>query len=129
MNKTKLGIPTGVMGAVIYFAALFGGYIPLFICAGYVLIKEENNWLRKNAFRAVFLMLLFSGMDMLVSSVNEILSIFGNIFDTYIEIPINFDDILLSVITLTKTAVFVIFGVMALSRKHVSADKAVDNKK
>ena len=40
--KTKLGISAGMMGAILYFTALFGGYVPLFIAAGYVLIKRRK---------------------------------------------------------------------------------------
>ena len=109
MEKTKLGLPVRVMAAVIFFASLFGGYVPLILTAGYVL--------RKSAFRAVFLMLLFSGIETVVGSVNEILSIIGNIYDTFIQIPINFDDILISAISIVKTAVFIILGIKALCHK------------
>ena len=53
MQKTKIGISVGVMGAVMYFASLFGGYIPMLLLAGYIFLKEENIWLRKAAFKAV----------------------------------------------------------------------------
>lgn len=117
MEKTKLGLPVRVMAAVIFFASLFGGYVPLILTAGYVLMREDNKWLRKSAFRAVFLMLLFSGIETVVGSVNEILSIIGNIYDTFIQIPINFDDILISAISIVKTAVFIILGIKALCHK------------
>ncbi len=55
MQKTKIGISVGVMGAVMYFASLFGGYIPMLLLAGYIFLKEENIWLRKAAFNAVAL--------------------------------------------------------------------------
>lgn len=117
MEKTKLGLPVRVMAAVIFFTSLFGGYVPLILTAGYVLLREDNKWLRKSAFRAVFLMLLFSGIETVVGSVNEILSIIGNIYDTFIQIPINFDDILISAISIVKTAVFIILGIKALCHK------------
>ena len=47
MQKTKIGISVGVMGAVMYFASLFGGYIPMLLLAGYIFLKEENIWLQK----------------------------------------------------------------------------------
>ena len=31
--KTKLGVNVGIFGALIYFAALFGGYVPLLLLA------------------------------------------------------------------------------------------------
>ncbi|MDE6103181.1 MAG: hypothetical protein K2F60_01485, partial [Oscillospiraceae bacterium] len=126
---TKLGISANVMSAILYFTALFGGYVPLFIAAGYVLIREENTFLRKSAYKSVALLLFFSGLSMILSSLNEILSIFGNLFDTFIEVPLNFDDILISVILLIKTVVFVIFGIMAFKQEDIRIppiDDAVD---
>lgn len=128
--KTKLGISAKVMGAVLYFTALFGGYIPLFIAAGYVLIREENTFLRKRAYKSVALLLFFSALSTILSSLNEILSIIGNLFDTFIEVPLNFDDILISIISLIKTVVFVIFGIMAFKQEDIRIppiDDAIDN--
>lgn len=128
--KTKLGISAKVMGAVLYFTALFGGYIPLFIAAGYVLIREENTFLRKCAYKSVALLLFFSALSTILSSLNEILSIIGNLFDTFIEVPLNFDDILISIISLIKTVVFVIFGIMAFKQEDIRIppiDDAIDN--
>lgn len=127
--KTKLGISAGALGAVLYFTALFGGYVPLFIAVGYVLIKEENVFVRKTAFKSVVLLLTFSAVSTLLSSLNEILSIIGNLLDTFIEVPLNFDDILINIVSLVKTAVFVIFGIMAFKqedKKNPPIDDAVD---
>ncbi|SDN56059.1 hypothetical protein [Acetanaerobacterium elongatum] len=46
MQKAKLGITVGLLGATIYLMALMGS-IPLIIIAGYVLLFEENEWLKK----------------------------------------------------------------------------------
>ena len=55
MQKTKLGISVGLLGAAIYFTSLFSGYLVPVILTGYVLLFEENDWLRKNAVKAVAL--------------------------------------------------------------------------
>ncbi len=60
MQKTKLGISVGLLGAAIYFTSLFSGYLVPVILTGYVLLFEENDWLRKNAVKAVSLMVFFS---------------------------------------------------------------------
>ena len=129
--KTKLGISAGMMGAILYFTALFGGYVPLFIAAGYVLIKEENTFVRNAAFKSTILLLFFSAVSTLLSSFNEILSIIGNLFDTFIKVPLNFDDIFNSIISLIKTVVFVIFGIMAFKQEDIRIppiDDAIDKK-
>lgn len=49
MEKTKLGVSVGIFGAFLYVAALFGGYIAITLLAGYVLLMESNEWLKKTA--------------------------------------------------------------------------------
>ena len=44
MQKTKLGISVGLLGAAIYFMGLFGGYLVAVLLAGYILMFEENEW-------------------------------------------------------------------------------------
>lgn len=60
MQKTRLGISAGLLGAAIYFVGLFSGYLVAVVLTGYVLLFEENSWLRKSAVKAVFVMALFS---------------------------------------------------------------------
>lgn len=60
MQKTKLGITISGLAAAIYLTCLFGGYIPAIILTGYVLMVEENEWLRRNAVKAIVLMMIFS---------------------------------------------------------------------
>ena len=43
MQKTKLGITIGMLSALVYFVALVGGYTPLFLLVGYILLFEEPN--------------------------------------------------------------------------------------
>lgn len=60
MQKTRLGISVGLLGAAIYFMGLFSGYLLAVLLAGYVLLFEENSWLRKNAVKAMSVMAVFS---------------------------------------------------------------------
>lgn len=102
MQKTKIGISVGVMGAVMYFASLFGGYIPMLLLAGYIFLKEENIWLRKAAFKAVALMLVFSACGAVISSVNDILGIFNSLFDWSLEYLLNWIMYLAELLILSK---------------------------
>lgn len=60
MQKTKIGVSVGLLGAAIYFMGLFSGYLTVVLLIGYVLLFEENEWLRKSAVKAVALMVVFS---------------------------------------------------------------------
>lgn len=57
MQKTKLGVTVGLLGAAVYFSALFASYIPVIMIAGYILLAEENEWLRKAVIKAVVLLM------------------------------------------------------------------------
>ena len=128
MQKTKIGISVGVMGAVMYFASLFGGYIPMLLLAGYIFLKEENIWLRKAAYKAVALMQVFSACGAVISSVNDILGIFNSLFDWSLEIPLELDYVLSRIIDLVKVIMFAVLGFRAFSQGDVaisSIDKAI----
>lgn len=87
MQKTKLGISVGLLGSAIYFTGLFSGYLVAVILAGYVLMFEDNRWLRRSAVKAVAVMVFFSLLITVlnlvpnaISFVNDIVSIFGGSF-------------------------------------------------
>lgn len=63
MEKTKLGIPVHVLGAVFYLLCVFGGYIPAILIAGYILIRETDENLRTAAVTGVLVMLAFAALD------------------------------------------------------------------
>lgn len=83
MQKTKLGISVGLLGAAIYFMGLFSGYLIVFVLAGYVLLCEENSWLRKCAVKAVFVMAVFSLTVAVLNLVPDIFSFINNIFSMF----------------------------------------------
>lgn len=84
MQKTKLGVSVAVLGAAMYLLGLVGGYIPTLLMAGYVLLFEENSWLKKAAVKVLAVMLCFSFagvvLGLLPSAVgvlNATLGVFG----------------------------------------------------
>ena len=66
MEKSKLGLPVGLFGALIFAMAYFGGYTVLFLLVGYVLIREEDAWLRRTAVKAVLVSVAFSVINLLL---------------------------------------------------------------
>ena len=57
MPKTKFGITVGLFAAAIYFAAIFGGYVPVLLLGGYALIAEKDGWLKRVAIKAVAILM------------------------------------------------------------------------
>ena len=60
MQKAKLGISVGLLGTAIYLTALSGSLLGLLVLAGYVLLVEDNQWLRLSAVKAVAVYLFFT---------------------------------------------------------------------
>lgn len=79
MQKTRMGIAVGLLGAAICFAGLFGGYLVSIILAGYVLLFEKNAWLRRTAVKVVTLMVFFSLLMTIINLIPNLLNLINNI--------------------------------------------------
>ena len=113
MQKTRMGITVGLLGAAIYFAGIFGGYIIMIIMAGYVLLFEENAWLKRTAVKAVSLMMFFSFIMILINLIPDamncigyIASMFGGNF--YIGFISNLASAVISVIGIIEKVLFIL---------------------
>lgn len=125
MQKTKLGISVGLLGAAIYFTSLFSGYLVPVILTGYVLLFEENDWLRKNAVKAVSLTVFFSFVIVVInlipntiSFINYIVSIFGGNF--HIAFISNLVNAVTSAIDIIEKVLFIGLGLKALNQGSIS---------
>lgn len=134
MQKTKLGVSAAVLGAAVYFLGLFNGSLVAVILAGYILIREENPWLKKSAVKAVALLILFALISTVlglipdvISFINSILSIFGGSF--YISVVSNIIYMLRNGLELIRTLLFLLLGLKALNQGTVKVpviDSLVD---
>lgn len=121
MQKTKLGISVGLLGALLYFSGLFSGYVITIIIAGYVLLVEENAWIRKTSVKAVALMVAFSVISAVVGLIPNAIGLINdvcNIFGGYFSIAIISDIVALiqSVIVIAEKLVFLALGIKAFSQ-------------
>ena len=131
MEKAKLGISVGIAAAAIYFIAYFGGYIPAILMAGYVLIAEENQWLKRSAVKAVATLACFSALFAVIGLLPDALSWIGSVAYLFNG---NFSygviSKILSVITgaldIAKTVIFLMLGFKALTLSNVKVP-FVDN--
>ncbi len=131
MQKTKLGVSVGLLGAAVYFSAAFGGYVAMFLVAGYVLLFEENEWLKKAAVKAVALMIAVGVLNTAIGLIPDVLtwlSSFLSIFDTYISVGkvSSFFDSITGAISIIRTVFFLILGVKALNQGTINVP-VVDN--
>ena len=121
MMKTKLGITVGLFGAAIYLMTHFGGYIPLILLGGYVLLFEPNEWLRRTAVKAAVLKVMFSLLYLAVSFLPTVLSMCSSmlrVFDSefnYYAVS-NLFDALRGGVEIFELILFVILGIKALNQ-------------
>lgn len=134
MQKTKLGISAAVLGAAVYFTGLFSGYIITVLLAGYILLMEENIWLKKAAVKSVALMICFSLLSSVlglipdvIGFINSIFNIFGGSF--YISVLSNIIYMLKDGLSLVEKVLFLLLGLKGLNQGTIKVpviDKLVE---
>jgi len=131
MQKSRLGISVGLLGAAIYLVALFGGYIPLILLAGYVLLFEENPWLRRSAVKAGVIVFVFSLLSALIGFIpnameliSDIVRIFNGSF--YIPVVSNIISLTNTVLMIVQKILLLVLGIKALTQGNLPIG-SVDN--
>lgn len=124
MQKTKLGISVALMMALTYFLGLYGGYVITGILVGYILLKEEDSGLKKQAVRVLSLMVLFSLAGTAINLIPSFLNIISSLLEIvnvyfYFSFFHRVFDVLGSVLSLIKTVAFVALGLCAVFGKDV----------
>ena len=139
MQKTKIGIPAGLLAAAVFFVTLFSGYTGLILLAGYILLFEEDKWLKKMAVKAFFINAMFSLFSALIGFIPDVLSLINNIFGifgkTFYIVPLSGIAVTITaIISIVKKFLFIVLGLKALNRGTVAigsvdkiADKAIDD--
>lgn len=131
MQKTKLGISVGLMGAIVYFAGLFGGYLVSLIVLGYVLLVEDNPWLRKTSVKSIILLVTFSVISATIGLIPDFISFINNIFNVFgsyfsLSVLTNILAVITSALSILKTVVFLVLGLKALNQGTLNIP-VVDN--
>lgn len=124
MKKSTLGIPYGVLAAVLYISCLYSGALAVFLVAGYILLKEKEEWIRTQAVKVILLMLVFGVFTIVLGLIPDtiaLLSSFVSIFGGSISIPFvsNIISFLTTAIIYIKNIVFLVLAYKSLSEKTV----------
>lgn len=126
MEKTKLGISVGLMGALVFLVGLVGGYVASILVAGYVLLREDNRWLKEMAIKSVTVLVGFGLVSALIGLLPEAFSFiqsFVQMFDGYLDTPAFFNqfvNVLTILLAILKTVVFVVLAWKALKQQTIS---------
>ena len=121
MQKTRLGISVGMLGAAIYLTGLFSGYLVVVLMMGYVLLFEENSWLKRSAVKAVTLMVLFSFLTTIINLIPNVFGIISNvvvIFGGYFSMDTlnSIVSVAVGIIDIIENVLFLACGVKALNQ-------------
>lgn len=124
MQQARLGISVGMLGAAIYLTGLFGGYLVAVILAGYVIIFEDNPWLRRTAVKAVTLMICFSLLLTSVNLVPDTIGFIGNVtaifnIDFTAYALNHFISAVAGVIDIIQKILFMCLGIKALGQSTI----------
>ena len=123
--KTRIGISVGAFGAIIYFGALFGGYVAVLLLAGYVLLMEDDQWLRMTAVKAIMTLVVFSIIAALLNIIPDILNWISTLVQTfegkfeYQKVSLIFSS-LNQLLMIIKTAVMLILGAKAFEQGTIT---------
>ena len=124
MEKTKLGISIKLLGGALYFIALLG-MTPLLIAAGYALIMEENQWLKRVAVKAVGVVIFFTILSSTVGLLSSSTSFLNNFILLFRDRPLNLATImritslLQNTISILQTLCLLLLGFRAMNMRDV----------
>ena len=130
MQKSKLGISVGLLCAALYFSYLFGNIlIPVAIIA-YILIVEENIWLKKSAVKSLVIYAVLSiVLPYVISLIPDILV---NVFNVYLRntrvfnIIYHIFEFFGNILYIVRRFAYIILGVLALKQSTIKLP-VVDN--
>ena len=121
MQKTKLGLSVTFVAACLYFFGLFSA-IPAVLLVAYVLLKEEDEWLKKMAVKALILVLVFWIAGGFLSAINEVFSFLSVIVGWFgggrVAVPLNLTNLVAYALDAIEILVMLVLGLQAL--KHES---------
>ena len=133
MLKTKLGISIALVGAAMYFLGAFS-FTPAVLLAGYVLIAEENEWVKRQAAKMIGIVLLFGLLSIAIGWIDDVVAVLNIIVrwfnsDVYLSVPANLTSLCRYIISIAKEVLLLVMGFKALGMKNVKfglIDKPLD---
>jgi len=90
MEKTKVGISVAAAAAILYVTVVSGSVLALLLLAGYILLKEDNAWLRWNAVKAVAFWAVFQFIISAVGLAPDVIDIIGGIAKAFTNVKPEF---------------------------------------
>lgn len=125
MQKSRLGISVGLLCSGVFFVGIID-FTAFIILAGYVLLFENNEWLKENAIKALKIVIGFSIVSPAIVLLQNVLEILNRLFSTYWYIPSNVVSVILTAVAIAKALMLFIYGFKAFAAR-TSNENAVSN--
>lgn len=121
MQQSRLGVSVGLVGAALCLSCFFGGYVAAIILLGYILLFEENMWLKRISVKAVATMFGFSILSALIGFIPNIVDFIDTIFALFDEtldasVIRNIVSLVNEAIVIIEKLVFLTLGIKALNQ-------------
>ena len=130
MNKSKLGLSVGLTAVLMCLTGWFAGYVAAIVVAGYILIFEENKFLKQTAVNVLGLMFAFSLCSVaiiVIPSLWEIIESTVSMFEYfYVDELHRVFNILQDILSVVRTIAFVGITLLAFNEKSVKIP-VIDN--
>ena len=134
MVKTKLGVSVGLLAAGVYFIGLIAT-TPLLLAAGYVIIAEEDAWLRKSVVRTIIIVVSFAVLSTFLGLLDNSTTLVTNIVQLF-RLTVSMADvdrvirILQMILNIAERVILLTMGFVALRQGAVRLapiDSLMDN--
>ena len=125
MEKTKLGISVSLLAAIMFFSGTVSALVTALI-VGYVLLKEEDEWLRSSAVKVMIVIVTFGVLRGGVGMIDDVFSFITYVVQwfTYktVNVPLNLDRMLSVTFNFFEDALLILFGFKALTKGTVKVN-------
>lgn len=112
MQKTRLGVSVGLISAIMYFLGSFELYVPVIILLGYILVFEQDEWLKKNAIQTAVIMIVFY----IVTAVLKIVPNSSYVYDFTQDFQLGYlVNLIVRALNIIETLWFISLGLKALN--------------
>ena len=133
MYKTKLGISVGLMGAFVCFLGAILGLEWFFMAIiAYILLREDNEWLRRLSLKVLVILIATAIIGMLIryvfqDAIYDFINLFTDEEDMLdIKWPSKISSFAVKYLYIASKLLLIFVGFKALKQGHVSV-KPVDN--
>lgn len=125
MQKTKLGLSVGIVAALAYLCGLMSGYVALILIAGYVLLKEDDKWLKYSVIKAIAVTAVFDVIITIINLIPDFLDwiyscvSLGHGYFSY-DTASGVVSVIVSALRILKTTLFIILIFAALKQNTIN---------